>query len=346
MDEAQIGVPMRRASPLPFTGISRKRRSFFYTQLARLLSAGIGPVRALGTLADQRGSWRLSRAARDMAAQIQDGATFAEAFARHPNLFPENEVRMIEAAERAGAAPDTMLRIARSLENLRTFWLRFTTGLIIPAITLFVALIVLPILMAIFTGDPVAVMVRQLAYLAVSICLVIALVTGWRSLSSFSGPRVVIQGLLLHVPVFGGVARRMAMARFAEILQCLYVAGVRVPEAMARAAMACGNAAIGQRLLQAVPLVREGVPLSVALAQSGAVPLLGLNMVEVGETAGKLDESLAKFAQYQQEDAQVTVERIAKIGPMVVYLGVVAVMVILIFQAMASYVGAINNLMP
>jgi len=343
MEEAEFGVPMQRPSPLPFTGVSRKRRSFFYTQLARLLNAGIGPVRAFGILAEQRGSWRLARAARDMAAQVQSGATLAQAFARHPNAFPENEVRMIEASEQAGAAPDTMLRIARSIEKLRTFWLRFNTGLIIPAITLFVALIVLPIFIAIFTGDPVKVMIRQSAGLAALVGGALVVLTVWRSLASFSAPRVVIHGVLLGVPVFGGVARRMAMARFAEMFQCLYAAGVRVPEAMARAAMACGNAAIGRRLLRCVPLVREGVPLSAALAQSGSVPLIGLNMVEVGETAGKLDESLAKFAEYQQEEAETTVDRIAKVGPMVVYLLVVAVMVILIFQAMAGYVAAIQK---
>ena len=343
MNPQALGVAMARPCPLPFTGLSRKRRSFFYTQLARMLSAGLSPVRALTTLAEQRGSWRLSRAARDMVAHIQSGGTLAEAFARHPTLFPENEVRMIEAAEHGGAAPETMLRIARFLDTVRTFWLRFITGLIYPAMVVLVALMGVPLLIAIFLGDPVAVLYAQLRAGAILLGAILVATTAWRFFSSLSWPRVAIHGILLGIPVFGGLARRIATARFADVFECLYSAGVRVPEAMARAAMACGNAVIGRRLLRAVPRVLEGTPISAALAQTGVVPLLGISMVEVGEVAGKLDESLRKFAQYQQEDAEVTIDRLAKLLPMLIYGLVVVYMVFMILRFATSYVGAIER---
>ena len=343
MDESDLGVPVQRPSPLPFTGVSGRKRAVFYTQLSRLLSAGIGPVRALGTLAGQRGSRRLSRAAHDMAAQVQSGATLAQAFARHPNLFPENEVRMIEASEHAGAAPDTMLRIARVLEKVRSFWVQFATGLMYPGAILLMALVAVPLLLAFFQGNPTALLWAQAKAAAIVAGAILAALIGWRSLSSLSGPRVAIHGLVLAIPIFGGLARKMALARFAEMLECLYSAGVRLPEAVTRAAMACGNAAIGRRLLRCVPLLRDGLGLTVALAQCGAMSYLGLNMIEVGETSGKLDESLSKFAQYQQEDAEVTIDRLAKILPWLVYLAVIVFMVMAVLRAMAGLVQIYDN---
>jgi type II secretory pathway component PulF len=333
-EPSTIEIPRR--SPLPFTGVSKRHRSFFYTQVARMLSVGISPARTLTTLAGQRGSRRLSRAATDMAARVESGARLAEAFARHPNIFPTNEVRMIEASEYGGKAPETMLRIARFLDTLRTFWLRVVTGLIYPAILLLVAIVFIPLLIAFFVGDPVKVLRVQLISAATTAGVLLAAVIAWRSFSSLSAARVLIDGFVLHIPIFGGLARKLALARFADTMEALYSAGVHVPEALARAGMACGNASIARRIVDCVPLVQAGTPLSEALAQSGAMPFLALNLLEVGEVSGTLDDALRKFAENEHEDLVFAIDRLAKILPNVIYALVVLFVVLQIAGMLRS----------
>lgn len=339
-------VRMRRRSVLPFTGVSKRKRAAFYTQLARFLAAGIGPVRALSTLAGQAGSWRLSRAARDMAGAVQGGATLAEAFARHPNLFPETEVRMLEAGEQTGDQDAVMLRLAQLLDHVANSARQVATGLIYPVGCLVLAFLVLPLFLAyfgFFGGVGAVLRVQGLALAALAAGALVAVV-GWRSLSAQSSLRVVLHGALLRLPLLGRLFRRLAMARFAQSFQCLYAAGVRVPEAMARAALACGNAALGRRILRAVPLVRDGMGVSAALAEVRGVPPMGLNFIASGEEAGKLEESLGTFAQYEQEDADVAVARLVRMLPTAAVFLVIAILAYVVVQAWGAYVGRITDL--
>jgi len=344
MDELKPTVTIPQRSPLPFTGVSKRRRSIFYTQLARMLNAGIAPVRALSTLAGQGGSMRLSRAAGAMSAHIQSGGNLASAFAGHPNLFPANEVRMIEAAEVAGKPGETMLRISRFLDLLANEQTRLITKMLYPALCLFVVFVVLPNALAFFDVIP-----PVWHYYAVGLPgLVVAGLAGvtlWRSLTAASGLRLVVHSVLNLVPVIGKILRRIAWARFATTFECLYSAGVMSPEALSLAAGACGNAAVGESLQRAVPLVREGSPIAGALASTRALPQLAIHMIEVGEQSGKMEEALHKFAEYQEQDATTAIQRLSTVLFIVIFLGYILLMVFMILSVAMSYVGTIKSML-
>ena len=343
-------VELQQPSPLPFTRVSGRKRSLFYIQFARQLEAGVAPVRCLQTLGGHRGfSGRLARAALDMAAHIQGGGSLASAFARHPSYFPATEVRMLEAAERSGKIAETMLRIAAFLDVLTRFWRKFVTGLFYPCFLVLAAACGVPLLMAILFdafGGPVRLLTLQAISLAVLFGLVLAALTVWRSFASLSGPRVLIHSLLLAIPWFGGMVRRLAVSRFTDMLECLYSAGVPTVEAVTRGAEACGNAAIARRLVRAAPRIQEGSTITGALAASGVLPAICLNMIEVGEDSGKLQETLAKVAADQRHDAEVTIERMAKILPFAIYLLIVLAMAILIVSIAMGVIRSLNQLGP
>ena len=339
-------VEIRQPSPLPFTRVSGRKRSAFYTQLARQLEAGISPVRALSTLGAQRGSRRLAGAARDMAAHIQSGGSLAMAMAEHPNVFPPNEVRMIEASERAGAVAETMLRIAKHLDRLAMFWRKVLTGLMYPALMLFVLLVVLPLLIAAFLGDPMVVLRAQAVSAAVLFVAVLAGITLWRSFAAVSGPRLFLHGLLLGVPILGSLARKLAVARFADVFECLYCAGVPTPEAISRAAMACGNAVLALRLLRVVPLIEDGEPTAAALARSHALPSTAIGMIAVGAESGKLDETLRKIAEYEHSDAEVILDRLPKVIEQVILFLYIGLMAFLILSVATGYISTVQKLLP
>jgi type IV pilus assembly protein PilC len=346
MESSSFVTPIGHRSPLPFRRVSGRKRSLFYTQFARMLDAGLAPVRCLETLGGQRMSWRLSRAALDMSAHIQGGGSLASALARHPTIFPPNEIRMIEAAERTGGVAETMLRLSDSLDAMTRFWRKLVTGFIYPAILLLGAYVLVPLVLAILFdlfGGPWALLWTKAQELAVLFGIYLAALTAWRSLMLIGPFRLTVHRLLLLLPVFGKLARRLATARFADTLECMYAAGVPTPEAMARSAVACGNAVVGRSILRAVPSVEAGGSLTQALRTSRAIPPLLLNMVAVGEEAGKLEESLHKVAEYERDDAEATIERLAKIIPHILALLVILWLATLVFQAWSEMIDAYHR---
>ena len=118
-----------------------------------------------------------------------------------------------------------------------------------------------------------------------------------------------------------------------------------VPEAMARAALACGNAFIGARIANVAPQVQDGVPLAVALAQTRVVPRVGLNLIEVGESSGELDATLLKFAEYQQDDLEIGLARMAKVLPMLALVLMIGILAYAVLAAWGAYVRGIQRMM-
>ena len=344
MEQHFQGTPIPARSPLPLTGVSKRKRSIFYTQLARMLRAGISPVKTLRTLAEHGGSWRLKRAAARMAAHIETGGSLASAFAAEPNLFPASEVRMVEASELGGAAPDTLLRISRFLDQLIAAQRKVVTGMIYPTLCLFFVFFILPnVLWLLFPRMFPPVWHYHLMFVASCAGAWLGGTVIWRTLTAASGVRYAVHAVLNCVPIAGGLLRKLAWARFANTFECLYSAGVLSYEALACSASACGNAVIGRRLLHVVPQVQAGGSLAQALASSRALPPLGLEMIAVGEQAGKLQESLLKFAEYQQEDLATGIQRFARVLTVVIILGYIALMVVLIFLAFSALLGTYSR---
>ncbi|MBL7224180.1 MAG: type II secretion system F family protein, partial [Candidatus Brocadiae bacterium] len=182
-------------------------------------------------------------------------------------------------------------------------------------------------------GGPARMLMRKMAEVGLLWVACLGVMTIWRSFAALSAMRSVLHAVLLWVPVFGKLSRRLATARFADTLECLYAAGVPTPEALSRSAAACGNAAIGRRILDSVWLVREGGTITSALQASRALPSLLLNMVATGEEAGKLEESLHKVAEYEREDAGVVIERLAKVLPTIIVLAVIGLLAYMVLSA-------------
>jgi len=328
-------------------GVSLRKRSAFYTQLARMLNAGIGVQRCLTLLAGQGGSRRLSRAAGAMAEHVGAGNPLAAAFARHPNLFPANEVRVIEGAGLAGREPEAMLHIAQLLDRLALARSKVVSGLIYPVCCLLAAFVALPLAIAYVLGGADAalkLLLGQLASAGTFAAIAIAVYVAFRSIPDGSALKTAVHAVALRVPLFGKQFRRLALARFADTFQSLYGAGVMLPEAMARAAMACGNVHLGGRILRATPQVADGGSVAEALAQTGAIPLIGFNLLQTGEVSGKLDASLQKFAQYQHEDLEIGIERLARILPMIALFLMILILASAVLSAWGAYIGSMTRL--
>lgn len=99
-----------------------------------------------------------------------------------------------------------------------------------------------------------------------------------------------------------GMMRVPGLARLARHLSVLMQAGVGLSSALhTLASQAEGR--LERRVLEAAKArVDAGNPLASALSEAGAFPPLFVHMVEAGEVTGRLDEVLARLADYYERD--------------------------------------------
>jgi len=348
MQEKPLTLTQRLRSALPFSGLSLRTRRFFYTELGQMLDAGIPPVRSLNIIGKRHFSRRLRRAVPDMSRHIEEGGSLTTALARHPLLFPAVETRLIEVAEFSGSLPAALSRIAEFLERISGFWRKFLGGLIYPAFLLITAFILIPIFQSVvlssMAGIPSQPVWTILSGPLLTLLYLLGFSVFWRWIKTFDGIRYRMHSLVLYVPIIGSLARKIAHARFANLLACLYSIGVPVPETISRAAFACGNEAVARRILRALPIVKTGGSLHEAMVAAGEFTPLALSVVEVGEASGKIDASLQKYAEHENQSAVTTMNTLSKIVPVLVYMIVLGILAMMVIKGFTSYFNSINTI--
>jgi len=322
---------------------SPKSLAVVYRQLSVMLESGMGVVRALALLRDTIPERRLRGAIEDVLAVVEEGHPMSDGLQIRERLFGSTEVAMFRAGERSGRLNAMLRRAAEGCEFQHRLLLKMRSLLTYPAILLAawvvipgVRLLVLDGFNAYFTGALLPNLVALGKFLAfILIARVLLLNVG-----AFAR---VYDEVKLALPVFGGVVRKLCVARFARGLADLYNAGVGPAEAVRLAAEGCGNRALAAMLRRAIPLLEANRSLSEALAATGALPASVLQMAVAGEQSGTVDESLTKAAEYLEAEALGTVEASLPVLRVVFWALAAVPLILAILSGFGGVVGSIGG---
>jgi type IV pilus assembly protein PilC len=132
-----------------------------------------------------------------------------------------------------------------------------------------------------------------------------------------------IDALLLKVPIFGSLIRKVAVARFTRTLGTLVQSGVPILEGLRITASTAGNKVVEKAVLQCRASVTEGKTLAEPLKISGVFPPMVTQMISVGEQTGALDAMLAKIADFYDDEVDTAVNTLTSLLEpiMIVFLG-------------------------
>ena len=146
--------------------------------------------------------------------------------------------------------------------------------------------------------------------------------------------------LLLRMPIFGEVIKKIIVARFSRTFSSLMGAGVSVLDALDVTGKAVGNKVIQRELEEIAVKVKNGQPLGKQLIESKNFPPIVGQMLSVGEETGKIDHILVKVADFYEEEADTVIDSLASIIEplMIIVLGA------LVGLIAASVMGPIANL--
>lgn len=330
-------APFLVSVPLPIL-------SMMYRQFATLLNAGVPIVQGLSTLADQTSHGRLTSILREAALSVAAGNALSTTLERYPSVFTAIQLELIHAGEMGGMMDVMCVRIADYLDRETEIRRKLKRETLYPKIVLAVAGFVLLILGFVQAGmgsAGVASVVGRVRFAATVAALGFG---GWwlfRFLNQFPAVGATWDHVKMLVPGTGGVARKYATARFARALATLYGAGVLLPRAVESSARACGNRAIGERLLANVGALHAGEGISGMLQKSGLLSPLAVQMARTGEQTGNLDAMMNKVADYLESEAD------AKSHQLAVFAGVAALLIaalVVLFIAVSFYAGQFSSI--
>lgn len=308
-------------------------------QLATLISAGFPLVTALESLQSQITSPALKKNIAKIKGDVVEGSSFANALSKHPAIFSSVYVNMVNAGETSGTLEIVLERLADITEKQQALQSRVVTAMIYPIlimligtlIMVFLFIYVIPNITSIFDDMkqqlplPTQILIGMSdmfkSYWWALFLLVAGILIGFRQIRQSTKGRHWLDQMALNLPITGPLTRRLAAARFARTLSSLLDNGVSMMPSMDIVRNIVGNVHIAQVVENATVEVGKGKALGNALQHGEAFPPMAIQMIQVGEQSGNLEDMLNKVADVFEREVETTLMRLtAMLEPIMVLL--------------------------
>ncbi len=340
--------------------ISQRDVAMFTRQFATMVNSGLSISRALSVLSNQVENKHLAQVLRRVNEDVEAGSSLSDAMARHPKAFGELYISMVRAGE-IGGSIDTVLQsvavqlekqveLSRKIRGAMTYpvVVLVVIGLIFTAVMVFVVPTFKKLFATLKAPLPVPTkMVISISNTLVSwhVVIVVAVIVGtavlFRHWIHTTNGRAKWDRFKLRPPIFGPLAHKASLARFSSTMSSLLSSGVPAMEALDIVARASGNAVVAEATQHVKTGVREGKTFAEPMKQRDVFPPLLVQMVEVGEQTGALDDMLLKAAEFYQGEVDQTVSNLTSIlEPVMVVVmgGVVGTIIISLYLPMLTYI--------
>jgi type IV pilus assembly protein PilC len=335
----------------------------FARQFSTMIDAGLPIIQCLDILYSQQANATFKRMLKEIKESVEGGATLAEALKKFPKQFDNLFVNMIAAGEAGGILDAILRRLAAYMEKAAKLKAQVKGAMTYPVVTLIIAVLVLAVILvfvipvfeemfADFGGElpmPTQIVVAMSDMVKSKIIyIIVGLVFFIIAFKKFYGTekgREFVDKMLLKVPVFGDLLRKVAVAKFTRTMGTMLASGVAILEALDIVAKTAGNKTVEKAVYNVRKGISEGRTMADPLAQSGVFPSMVCQMISVGESTGALDAMLEKIADFYDEEVDQAVENLtALIEPfMLVFLGVtIGGLVIAMYLPIFKMAGAIS----
>ncbi len=344
--------------------IKGKEVAAFTRQFATMVASGLSISRSLTVLSAQVANKRFARIIREIRDGVEAGLALSEALARHPKVFDELYVSMVRAGEVGGSIDVVLESVATALEKQVAISRKIRGAMTYPVVVvsvislLFVAMmvVIVPVFKNLFKtlGAPLPVPTKIVIEISntlaswragIVLAVFVLAVVSIRHWIGTERGRQTWDAWKLRPPIFGPLLHKTALARFSFTLASLARSGVPVLESLDIVERASGNAVLAKATQEIKRAVREGRPFADPMRANPVFPQLMVQMVEVGEQSGALDDMLDKAAAYYQGEVDQTVDNLSSIlEPLLVVMmgGIVGTVIISLYLPMLTYIKYVH----
>jgi type IV pilus assembly protein PilC len=334
-------------------GVKPKKLCTFTRQLSVLQDAGLPVLRSLRILEGQSKPGALKNALMDVIEDIEGGNTLSEAMGKQPKAFDNLYVNMVKAGEAGGALEVILQRLAEFKEKSQSLKRKIIGAMIYPsavitvavAIVSFIMIFIIPKFKEIFIGfgvelpPPTVLLIScsdwMMSYWYMMFVIPISFFIFIKIVKKNKTGAYVVDWVSLRIPLVGKILHIGTIARVTRTLGTLIASGVPILEGLLISRDTAGNAVFVRAFDNIYSAIREGETIAVPLRESNIVDDMVVNMIDVGEETGALDDMLYKVADVYDEEVEVRVESLVSLLEpiMVVVLGlIVGFIVIALFM--------------
>src|SRR5687768_11748405 len=296
----------------------------FTRQLATMLDAGLAMVQSLQALAEQTTNKVMRDVIKDVCTRVESGDSFSQALVKHPKVFNRLFVCMVDAGEKGGLLAEILARLATFLENTARLRKKVKSAMMYPTVVTFVAISitifllvkVVPVFGDIFKGlnaklpTPTLFLISFSEFLQAWIIYLLpllgALVYGWFYYIKTKQGREFWDRTRIKLPIFGGIAHKICLARFTRTLASLIRSGVPILEVLNIVANTCGNVIMEKAVRVAAADIEKGESISAALGKHPVFPSMIIRMITAGEQTGKIEQMLERISNFLDEEIEST----------------------------------------
>ena len=291
--------------------------------LGSMLVAGLPLTRSLTVLMRQSKNPRLKGVLKDVLERINKGEQFYQTLSRHPKVFNDLYIAMIQAGEESGGMSDALKTLSIQMEQSSALKKRIKGAMMYPSIVIGI-LVIIGILMMIYVMPSITSTFESLeadlpatteALIATSkfmtnhtistFALLFAIVFGNIYFYKTNFGKKVASWVIPKLPVIGTMAKETNAARTARTLSSLLSSGVDVIRALEITQQVVQNYYYKQIIAEAAKRVEKGTALSeVFIEREDLYPILVGEMILVGEETGGIASMLKELAVFYENEVQ------------------------------------------
>jgi len=312
--------------------ISEKDIALFTRQMATMMKSGVPLLQAFDIVGKGHSNAAVAKLLFDIKTEVETGSSLKQAFEKHPLYFDALFCNLIGAGEAAGILDSLLERLATYKEKILAIKSKIKAALFYPAAIVVVAFVITSIIMIFVIPSFKSVFASFGADLPAPTLMVMAMsdffveywwaifggigFAGWFFFYTWKRSKkmqMFMDRFMLRIPVFGGLVRKSAIARWTRTLATMFAAGVPLVEALDSVAGAAGNYDYYVATKKVQSEVSTGSSLTSAMAGTEVFPNMVIQMVTIGEEAGSLDAMLSKVADFYEQEVDDSVEALSSL---------------------------------
>jgi type IV pilus assembly protein PilC len=332
-----------------FSRVKTKDKILFSRQLATLINAGLPLIQSLRTVAGQTQSKPFKVVINTIISDIEGGSAFSIALGKHPDVFNQIFVSLIEAGETSGTLDKALERLAYQQEKDAEVVAKVKGAMVYPVIVLvvmfgvvgFMIVKVLPQVEVLYDGMPgaelplITKILLAVSHALIKFWWVAILVLGFLAFATsrwartLGGKRIVDKIKMRAWPI-GPLFMKLYMARFARTATTLVASGVQLIQVLEITAEAINNVHLSESIHRAIEKVKAGKSLSASIGNDPNFLSLVPDMLSIGEQSGAIESMLEKTADYFEKEVDNQIKTVSTIiePVLMVILGVFAFIIV------------------
>jgi type IV pilus assembly protein PilC len=308
-----------------------------------MFNAGLTLEKAITFLSKEEKHRGFKRVINDIESNVKKGLLLSDALNRHPGVFNNLYISLVQAGEVSGKLAITLEELAGYLEAMEDTQRKVKSAMYYPTFILIFLGLVMVVLFAFIIPQFASVYDQLNAKLPIytqmlldagdwlsnnlisfSLFIIFSLLSIWLVFLTDRG-RLVRDKILLKLPIFGSIFNQSVLSKFGKTFGILVGSGISVLDTMHLVKKVVDNRVYELAIEKAAKQIENGSSISDALKLTEIFPGVLIQLMNTGEETGEIDKLAIKASDFYSKQVDAIVDRLTSIiePALIIVIGVI-----------------------